>query len=181
MCKEEEATYRCSDCQTDLCTDCVGKHLRTLPATEHSITNLTARTLEMPETNSATICNEHKAFTLELFCNTCAEPVCGRCAIDKHLNHVTEDIAMNANEKRKHLTGVLSDNVTRRLLRESRDNLVSNRNEKMLLGLEVGKITDEIKGHMDKLKANIDKMGNRLIDELNLNKEAWLASLDRKY
>ena len=112
MCKEEDATYRCSDCQTDLCTNCVGKHLRTLPATEHSITNLSARTSEMPETNSATCCDEHKAFSLEIFCNTCAEPICGRCAIQKHLNHVTEDIAINANEKRKHLTGVLNDNVT---------------------------------------------------------------------
>ena len=181
MCKEEDATYRCSDCQTDLCTDCVGKHLRTLPATEHSITNLTARTSGLPETNSTTCCDEHKAFSIELFCNTCAEPICGRCAIQKHLNHVTEDIAINANEKRKHLTGVLSDNVTGRLLRELRDNLVSNRKEKGRLGVEVGKITDEIKGHMDKLKANIDKMGNKLIEELKLNEQTWLASLDRKY
>ena len=179
MCEEQDANYRCSDCQTDLCTDCVGKHLRTLPETEHSIKNLTERTSIMSEIG--VVCNSHKAFSLELFCNTCAEPICGRCAIDKHLNHITEDIAINANEKRKHLTGVLSDSVTGKLLRDLRDNLVSNRKEKARLGLEVSKITDEIKQHMDKLKANIDKIGTKLIEELKLNEETWLSSLDRKY
>ena len=128
-----------------------------------------------------TVCEVHKTFTLELFCNTCSEPVCGRCAINKHLNHVTEDIALNAKEKRKHLAGVLSDSNTNRLLRDLRDNLVSNRKEKVRLGLEISKITDEVKQYMDKLKADIDKMGMKLIEELKKNEESWLSSLDSKY
>ena len=31
MCQEQDATYRCSQCDAYICTDCVGKHLRNLP------------------------------------------------------------------------------------------------------------------------------------------------------
>ena len=75
----------------------------------------------------------------------------------------------------------MNDSITQRLLRELRDQLITNRKNRTHFLLEVAKLTGQIKQYMERQKAEIDTMGRKLIDELKENEEAWLSSLDRKF
>lgn len=179
ICQDQQPSCRCLDCRTNLCTDCAGIHMRSLPERNHSVVKVTQEMMGKPPEDN--VCDIHRPFTLDLFCITCSEPVCGRCAIDKHLNHVTEDITVCAKERRKTLTGIINDSLTKRLLRDLRESLISNRKDKARLVLDIGRVTEEINLFMETLKTEIDNMGRKLTDDLKGSEEAWLSSLDRKY
>ena len=66
MCTEQDTCCRCSDCQTYLCTDCVGKHLRNLPETEHSIKNFTVTTSIKSGVDSEAVCSADKIIIVEV-------------------------------------------------------------------------------------------------------------------
>ena len=178
-CKHEPPSCRCSDCKTNLCNDCAAEHLNTLIETNHTIVKVTEGMVGKGSWEA--VCEIHNPFTLELFCVTCSVPICGRCALDKHLSHVTEDVNACANEKRRRLKALMNDNLTKRMLRESREHLTANRKDRTHLALDVAKVTGQIKQFMETQKAEIDSMGKRLIAELKEKEEACLSSLDRRY
>ena len=80
---ENSALRFCNSCQTDLCLNCVGKHLHESESLSHdivSIQHLKIR-LVLPE------CEFHPGQRCEVHCQQCHTPVCVKCITGNHKGH----------------------------------------------------------------------------------------------
>ena len=125
------------------------------------------------------VCEEHNPFTLELFCLTCSEAICGRCAIQKHNNHIAENIQATASDKRKELKALLTDSTTRRALRDAHEYTKTCLKEKANIQADVQTTVNSIQVHIQALKDELDKLGKDMITDV-IEKEVSLVGTMEK-
>nr|XP_022297008.1 tripartite motif-containing protein 3-like [Crassostrea virginica] len=80
---ENSALRFCNSCQTDLCLDCVGKHLHEFESLSHDIVPFQHRKIRLvlPE------CEFHPGQRCEVHCQQCQTPVCVKCFTGNHKGH----------------------------------------------------------------------------------------------
>ena len=79
----EPAIRFCNSCQTNLCFDCVGKHLYEFESLSHDIVPFQHRRIKLvlPE------CESHSGQRCEVHCQQCHTPVCVKCITGNHKGH----------------------------------------------------------------------------------------------
>ena len=80
---ENPALRFCNSCQTDLCLNCVGKHLHEFESLSHDIVPFQHRKIRLvlPE------CEFHPGQRCEAHCQQCQTPVCVKCFTGNHKGH----------------------------------------------------------------------------------------------
>lgn len=112
------------------------------------------------------VCEEHSPFTLDLFCLTCSEAICGRCAIHKHNNHIAEHIQITATDRRNELKASLTDSTTKRAMRDVREYSKACVREKANIKSDVQNTINGIQVHIQALKNELDEIGKVMITEV---------------
>ena len=107
--KSEAATFRCVECDYNLCEKCKLVHPRDASITHHIkkiVTLQTASLYRRCENNET--CPMHQGEVLRFFCEPCKVPLCRDCVSD-HQGHRREDIRKVADIARQNITAAMND------------------------------------------------------------------------
>ncbi|XP_078311082.1 uncharacterized protein LOC111102691 [Crassostrea virginica] len=102
---EEAAQKFCNNCQTNLCLDCVGKHVNETKSSCHPIVSFQYRNIRLlyPE------CEIHPNQRCEIQCQQCHIPICGMCCIGQHKGHDAEELAKIVDLKKQTIEKEIED------------------------------------------------------------------------
>ena len=94
---ENPALRFCNSCQTDLCLNCVGKHLHEFESLSHDIVPFQHRKIRLvlPE------CEVHPGQRCEVHCQQCHTPVCVKCFTGNHKGHDIVELAEIVEQKKE--------------------------------------------------------------------------------
>ncbi|KAL4229155.1 hypothetical protein ACF0H5_012193 [Mactra antiquata] len=171
VCSKHLISCKCTTCNKNFCNECVTKHHQG-DTKEHYVVNLSKEMVGKSSTE--TVCDDHSPFTLELFCLTCSEAICGRCAIHKHCNHIVENIKMTAIDRRNELKSKISGFVTAKSIRDIQDYVKACKREKSNVQNDVQNTVQSIQLHVGALKDELDQFGKTMIKDL-IEKETTIT------
>ncbi|XP_078341430.1 uncharacterized protein LOC144617500 isoform X2 [Crassostrea virginica] len=102
---ENPALRFCNSCQTDLCLDCVGKHLHEFESLSHDIVPFQHRKIRLvlPE------CKFHSGQRCEAHCQQCHTPVCLKCFTGNHKGHDIVELAEIVEQKKEMIRKEVQD------------------------------------------------------------------------
>ena len=102
---ENPALRFCNSCQTDLCLDCVGKHLHEFESLSHDIVPFQHRKIRLvlPE------CEVHPGQRCEVHCQQCHTPVCVKCITGNHKGHDVVELAEIVEQKKEMIRKEVQD------------------------------------------------------------------------
>ncbi|XP_078341204.1 uncharacterized protein LOC111106380 [Crassostrea virginica] len=132
---ENSALRFCNSCQTDLCLNCVGKHLHEFESLSHDIVPFQHRKIRLvlPE------CKFHPGQRCEVHCQQCKTPVCVKCFTGNHKGHDVVELEEIVEKKKE---------TIRKEQQKTEANILSNYQTK----------DDNIKTQMLKVNAEFAKM-----------------------
>ena len=85
------ATSYCRDCGEFICDVCTGVHFEWKMFEKHEVIPLNAfedKVKQLKALKKVTLyCSLHQGKELELYCETCMEPICHNCTVKKHKDH----------------------------------------------------------------------------------------------
>lgn len=98
------AQFRCVDCDMDVCRFCIHQH-RLVQHKDSPVVNIlrmeVAGLLSSPTANRN--CSTHTEETVQLFCETCQQPLCVRCSCGEHRKHHFLSLGEKLHGSREHL------------------------------------------------------------------------------
>nr|XP_022298491.1 E3 ubiquitin-protein ligase Trim36-like [Crassostrea virginica] len=102
---DKPATRFCNSCQTDLCLDCVGKHLHEFESLSHDIVSFQHRKIRLllPE------CKFHPGQRCEVHCQQCHTPVCVKCFTGNHKGHDIVELAEIVEQRKEMIRKEVQD------------------------------------------------------------------------
>ena len=184
ICDKNKAHYKCKQCDVFLCPDCLHDHDNWKQNTAHlrlSLDVLANTVDQLPHQLEAADnikCTVHNK-PLMRFCETCQKLLCHQCMIKQHAGH--DHIAVNESYKRHH------DSMTRSHLQplnqqissltQDRVNLI-NREKQITNQGEIAK--SDIHHMMDEVRAIVDEMKRKLIEDVNFAMQHEVSVLDQQ-
>lgn len=175
-CRKRELKGRCATCEQNFCGECVIEH-QVNKTGDHYIVNLNKEMIG--KSSSEVVCEDHSPFTLELFCLTCSEAICGRCAIHKHCNHIAENIKMTAIDRRSDLQAELNGPMAKRAVKDIHEYLKACRKEKANVQNDVQSAVQSIQMHVQALKDELDEFGKSVIKDLVEKEVTFIGKLEK--
>ena len=107
--QSEAATFRCVECDYNLCEKCKLVHSRDTSITHHIKEIVTLQTASLyPRCENNETCPMHQGEVLRFFCEPCKVPLCRDCVSD-HQGHKIEDIRKVADRARQNITAAMND------------------------------------------------------------------------
>ena len=107
--QSEAATFRCVECDYNLCEKCKLVHSRDTSITHHTKKIVTLQTASLyPRCENNETCPMHQGEVLRFFCMPCKVPLCRDCVSD-HQGHRIEDIRKVADRARQNITAAMND------------------------------------------------------------------------
>ena len=107
--QSEAATFRCVECDYNLCEKCKLVHSRDTSITHNIKKIFTLQTVSLyPKCENNETCPMHPGELLRFFCEPCKVPLCRDCVSD-HQGHRIEDIRKVADRARQNITAAMDD------------------------------------------------------------------------
>ena len=107
--QSEAATFRCVECDYNLCEKCKLVHSRDTSITHHIKEIVTLQTASLyPKCENSETCPMHQGEVLRFFCEPCKVALCRDCVSD-HQGHKIEDIRKVADRARQNITAAMND------------------------------------------------------------------------
>ena len=91
ICLIRNPTWKCVECNVQLCDRCKEHHSRIRLCHDHTVTQLSEDGTET-DTDKTVFCEKHAGQPIILNCQECEELLCGRCKETAHQSHKTETI-----------------------------------------------------------------------------------------
>ncbi|XP_062611068.1 uncharacterized protein LOC134272909 [Saccostrea cucullata] len=85
---EVSSNLYCNDCHQSLCDQHRDVHLKEERNRHHEVVLYKDRRIRLPVEK----CTFHPTKDLEIFCDSCRDPICFRCSTSNHRNHQTSDL-----------------------------------------------------------------------------------------
>ena len=125
-------------------------------------------------------CSRHNPFNLELFCINCSQLICGRCVLETHNNHVTENAEHYARDKRKELETKLADHLSSKIVSNIDDHIKILKKEKESVQNDIDKTVASIKNHVNALKSKLDEFCDQVVSDVEQKGEVYSKSFDKR-
>jgi len=95
MCEENEAAFKCKQCDQFFCDTCQKMHLKAKISSQHQFITID-EALQGGSSSSAPRvlhCQKHPQYEVNSFCKTDQTAVCPQCALDSHKGHDVDPLS----------------------------------------------------------------------------------------
>lgn len=163
LCSNPAVSF-CTDCDEYYCSACLNVHISMKVSRDHRLVDLVC-VGDKTETKfrKTTYCQYHKKEDIKLICKDCSEMVCVICHLTKHDRHRCAGLAVEADEKRQHLSTLIEQ------LRENKKQINS-------LLKQIKKIENTHKEFATKQKMELSKFADESVEAIR-EKERSLQHL----
>lgn len=173
LCKTSAAPMHCRICHTDLCKDCVEKHILDV-SKDHKVVPLKQK----GSTPDYPICSTHSKKYCELHCQECDIPICVQCvASQKHKGHEFVDMVTALETKKDVLQKDLREleksiypkyqDIASTIPLQKANMKVNSQNLITALNKQAEELHQEIDSIINKLKSDLDEMDTKYLALLN--------------
>lgn len=112
MCRNQQATSKCVECDQFACTNCISVH-GTIGATKsHTVFNITSSGPATPRVVRERYCDTHKDEKVRFFCTQCNCVLCRDCKLTTHEGHPTTDLSLRSQAAKSMILSVAEKSRT---------------------------------------------------------------------
>ena len=120
-------------------------------------------------------CAQHPRQVLDIYCETCFVPVCTKCCLLTHKQHVYRELSTVGKECQKELSDMIQEaNEHMTKLQEQQEKFKTSQNN---IQRDITKAREELRHKADEIRDMVTKKEERLTKELDESEEKALASV----
>ena len=179
--KTSKATWRCLDCQENLCEDCYMMHKAFKISRNHKVLEIDGDVGEEEAVKTFNVmnCDDHRGRVLDYYCAECKKVVCVSCFVESHKTHDCKDVNTVDEEFRQmikssadQISMLAAELLAKKEKSESKDALLTKiaEREKEILQRS-NELKEMIDQHAKGLLSTLDEIKTRRLKEIQAREE----------